>query len=51
MKCCVCGKKIEGYGHNPWPLVKADGVKCCDECNLKVLAARIEEAKKQGETK
>ena len=20
MKCCLCGKEIRDYGHNPWPL-------------------------------
>ena len=39
MKCCICGKKIKGYGHNPWP-IKQDG-KCCDECNTKVIKERI----------
>ena len=41
MKCCICGKKIEGHGHNPWPYIKDKGVKCCDECNGKVLVERV----------
>ena len=39
MKCCICGKTIKGYGHNPWP-IKKDG-KCCDECNKLVIQERI----------
>lgn len=39
MKCCICGKEIEGYGNNAQPV--ADG-QCCDECNMdKVIPARI----------
>lgn len=37
-KCCICGKEINGYGNNAEPL--AHGI-CCDGCNSKVLAARI----------
>lgn len=40
MKCCICGKEIEGYGNNPVP-VKAEG-RCCDECNSNyVIPERI----------
>lgn len=43
MKCCICGKEIKGYGNNPYLVVKKDGKKCCDECNItKVIPARIE---------
>lgn len=34
MKCCICGKEIEGYGNNPMPVA---GTACCDECNNKVI--------------
>lgn len=38
--CCICGKTIEGYGNNPYP-VKEEG-ECCSECNAKhVIPARI----------
>ena len=38
--CCLCGKKFEGYGNNPWPL-KQSG-RCCDDCNeAEVIPARI----------
>lgn len=40
LRCCLCGKDIDGYGNNPFPL-KEKG-KCCSECNMKyVLPARI----------
>ena len=39
--CCICGKKFSGYGNNPYPL-KEDG-RCCDECNNKVIIARLKQ--------
>ena len=39
--CCLCGKEFEGYGNNPYPLVKDEGARCCDECNNDVIMARI----------
>lgn len=40
--CCICGKKFTGFGNNPWPVVKDEAARCCDECNsTKVLAARL----------
>ena len=43
-KCCICGRRINGYGNNPAP-VKDEGV-CCDRCNNTiVLAARIKALK------
>lgn len=38
-KCCMCGKKFEGKGHNPYP-IKKDG-RCCDACNVKVTEYRL----------
>ena len=42
-KCCICGNLIIGeWGNNPWPVVKDEDAKCCDECNSTVvLAARL----------
>lgn len=41
-KCCICGKKIIGYGNNPWPVVKDEDSVCCDSCNSDVvIPARI----------
>lgn len=45
-KCALCGKEIIGYGNNGMPLV--DG-SVCDECNDKVIEARIEEIMKSKE--
>lgn len=40
--CCICGKKFTGWGNNPYPVVKTEGARCCDECNdEKVIPARI----------
>jgi hypothetical protein len=41
MKCCICGKEVGKFGHNPYP-VRKNG-KCCSYCNdTKVIPARIE---------
>lgn len=45
-ECCFCGEEINGYGNNPWPLLKDDGKRCCDKCNGKVLEARMNEIRK-----
>ena len=49
MKCCICGKEIEGYGNNPDGAAKfakdgtakflkfKTGARCCDDCNLTVV--------------
>jgi hypothetical protein len=43
MKCCICGEKIEGYGHNAEP-VKVG--KCCRYCNeVEVIPARLKRAR------
>lgn len=40
IKCCICGKPVEGHGNNPAP-VKASG-RCCNSCNItKVIPARL----------
>ena len=52
--CCICGKKIVGYGNNPegamWKDKKGNIVEyeyqkgdvCCDDCNMRyVLVGRI----------
>lgn len=50
MKCCLCGKKINGYGNNPWGAltIRNEPIKwkitdrCCDECNEEfVIPGRI----------
>ncbi len=45
--CCICGKKFYGFGNNPWPLIKDVDARCCDECNMLVIEARIDEAVRQ----
>ena len=45
--CCICGKKFTGWGNNPWPVVKDEDARCCDECdNNSVIPARIAELNK-----
>lgn len=39
MKCCICGKEFEGFGHNEEPI---NNGRCCDQCNYNaVLSVRI----------
>ena len=38
--CCFCNKKVEcPYGNSPAPVAKKG--KCCGECNVVVILARI----------
>lgn len=37
--CCICGKRFDGLGNNPYPI--SDEGRCCDKCNDKVIEARI----------
>jgi hypothetical protein len=49
--CILCECEFEGFGNNPEPL--ADGSKgdvCCDDCNKKVIAARLSEVIKKNST-
>lgn len=49
VKCCICGKEIEGYGNNPFPFI---GEKCCDRCNetyvitVRLMMSKPEETEK-----
>ena len=41
--CCICGKTFEGWGNNPYPVVKDEDARCCDDCNATyVIPARLE---------
>lgn len=41
--CCICGKEFIGWGNNPYPVVKDEDARCCDDCNVMyVIPARIE---------
>lgn len=33
--CCICGRKVKGYGNDPWPLKELG--RCCDYCNWTVV--------------
>ena len=48
--CVLCGKKFQGWGNNPEPLVaEGDDRRCCNKCNkTKVLPARILMLKMRG---
>ena len=37
--CVLCGGRFRGFGNNPWPL-STEG-QCCDDCNMRVIEARI----------
>ena len=37
--CVICGARCTGWGNNPWPI--SNEGECCDECNMKVIEARI----------
>lgn len=37
IKCSICGKSIEGYGNNPYPVDMHPDHKCCDQCNATVV--------------
>ena len=51
--CCLCGKTIEGWGNNPWPVSKGENDRCCGECNCTLVIparlARMEMAQLEGE--
>lgn len=41
-KCCICHKIFTGWGNDPWPVVKDDDARCCDDCDMNVVVpARI----------
>lgn len=37
--CVLCGRTFDGWGNDPYPL--ASHGECCDECNSKVVEARL----------
>ena len=37
--CCICKKEYGGYGNNAEPVMTG---RCCDRCNSKVIAVRLE---------
>lgn len=38
-QCVLCLGVFFGYGNNPWPL--AETGRCCDDCNRRVVEARL----------
>lgn len=38
-RCVLCGCELGGYGNNPYPL--ATEGRCCDFCDMKVVAERM----------
>ena len=38
-ECVLCGRRCTGWGNNPWPLSREG--QCCEECNLRVIEARL----------
>lgn len=46
VKCCICGRLVEGAGNNAEPYKKG---MCCNECNIKVvIPARQNQMLKKG---
>lgn len=45
--CCICGNEFNGWGNNPYPLVKEDNARCCDDCNTLVIIERIKNLRKK----
>ena len=45
-RCCICGKPLNGWVANPWPVVKDETgeLDCCQECDVYVVfPARLEQ--------
>jgi len=43
-QCVLCEKEFEGHGNNAQPIKEG---KCCDSCNAKVIATRLDELHKK----
>ena len=43
MICCICGDSMNNYGNNPYPLCNKEDTtsRCCNECDQKVIQARM----------
>ena len=40
--CCICGKECENeWGNNPFPLIKDEESRCCNDCNIHVINYRL----------
>ena len=38
-ECAICHDEFHGFGNNPQPL--AEEGRCCDDCNVDVIVARM----------
>ena len=38
-KCVICSETVNEWGNNPYPI--AEEGQCCDNCNDKVIDARM----------
>jgi hypothetical protein len=47
--CCLCKGHYTHWGNNPVPLKKTG--RCCDTCNLSVIAARLKRVTENLKTK
>lgn len=46
--CCICKKRIKGWGNNPSPIIDDEDAECCDICNSDVVfPARMRELIKE----
>jgi len=43
--CIICKEPYKGFGNNAEPLAKG---RCCDICNIKVVAERIRQLNWKG---
>lgn len=41
MRCAICGKEVEGFGNNPYPIRLGEDDRCCNDCDGIVVMARI----------
>ena len=47
--CSICNIEFTGYGHNPQPLIDDINARCCDDCNMSVIIARLVERRNKNE--
>ena len=36
-KCCLCGDRFRGWGHNPSPVLEETDAVACGGCNVKIV--------------
>jgi len=45
--CSICNVEFTGWGHNPQPVIDDINARCCDDCNMSVIIARLVEYKER----